>query len=69
MVGCLTGPQGFTLGWDVRPCWGRAVHRNGKKVSNGNQDVTGPAHDLCTMKTISNDNQKVSPRTVLSRKL
>jgi len=26
-------PQGFTLGWDVRPRWGRAVHRNGKKVS------------------------------------
>ncbi len=23
MVGCLTGPQGFTLGWDVRPRWGR----------------------------------------------
>ena len=29
-----------TLGWDVRPRWGRAVHRNGKNVSNGNQDVT-----------------------------
>jgi len=40
MVGRLTGPQGFTLGCDVRPRWGRAVHRNGKKVSNENQDVT-----------------------------
>ena len=28
-----------TLAWDVRPRWGRALHRHGRKVSNGNQDV------------------------------
>ncbi len=35
VVGCLTGPQGFTLGCDVRPRWGRAVYRNGKKGESG----------------------------------